>query len=266
MMNDSKLKREQYTAVIKKVLRHDADREHGGAWKIAFVDLLLAMLGFFILLWVLAIKEQEAMQEVQAGQSEIHAEHAQHGSTPNGGRLLSGDLERPVDRQQLAQVLMEISSKAGLSDNVQIVSTPYGLRMTLHDTDQQGMFERGSVIIAPRFKALLLQIGKTLSALDSRLLLIGHTDAAQYNSPGFNFTTMSNWALSSNRAMVARMHLKEGGLDDHSILQVVGMADRAPLDQKNPLAAVNRRIEVQILSADRAQAVIAMYSSMSASQ
>jgi chemotaxis protein MotB len=44
-----------------------------------------------------------------------------------------------------------------------------------------------------------------------------------------------------------------------SVLQVVGMADRAPLDTKNPRAPANRRIELMILSTRQAHNLAAMF-------
>lgn len=70
---------------------------------------------------------------------------------------------------------------------------------------------------------------------------------------------MSNWSLSSNRAMAARLHMMQGGLAADSVLQVVGMAERAPLDKQHPLGAVNRRIELLVLTSGQAQAVVAMF-------
>ena len=44
-----------------------------------------------------------------------------------------------------------------------------------------------------------------------------------------------------------------------SVLQVVGMADRGPLDAKDPLAGVNRRIELLILTSAQSRAVSSMF-------
>jgi chemotaxis protein MotB len=43
------------------------------------------------------------------------------------------------------------------------------------------------------------------------------------------------------------------------VLQVGGMADRAPVDAAHPDAAVNRRIEMLILTTKQAAAVTAMF-------
>jgi chemotaxis protein MotB len=87
--------------------------------------------------------------------------------------------------------------------------------------------------------------------------VVGHTDASQYSDKGP--AAFSNWALSSHRAMAARFHLMEGGMPEASVLQVSGMADSAPLDPAHPVAAINRRIELVVLTSAQSRAVAAMY-------
>ena len=48
-------------------------------------------------------------------------------------------------------------------------------------------------------------------------------------------------------------------MNPESVLQVVGMADRAPLDTKRVDAGVNRRIELLILTTAQAKTIAAMF-------
>jgi chemotaxis protein MotB len=72
-------------------------------------------------------------------------------------------------------------------------------------------------------------------------------------------TSYSNWSLSVNRALAARSELLIGGMRSESILQLVGMADRAPIDAAHPDASVNRRIELLILTSKQAAAIKTMF-------
>ncbi|POZ63387.1 flagellar motor protein MotB [Chromobacterium alticapitis] len=283
------------SAVIKKVSRRHSEEPHGGAWKVAFADFVLALMCLFLVLWVLAARDQENLQQLLSASGgkpmmEGASRQIDHLGNPpgsliprdpvpgqSGSRAASKSAVRNTDKRtlddepevmrrsydseadlrKLATELSDMSRQAGLESNLQTVVTPYGLRVTLHDTDKQGMFERGSAIVEPRFRDLLQRMGAMLGEIDNRILVVGHTDAAQYHSAGFG--ALSNWSLSSNRAMAARMHLLQGGLAGGAVLQVVGMADRAPLDAAHPLAALNRRIELLILTSGQAQAVVAMY-------
>lgn len=290
-------KKEGTAAVIKKVSRRQDDGGHSGAWKVAFADFVLALMCLFLVMWLLASREQETMAQLlrngggsplaEGTQSRIEHQGTPHGSLiprelvpgqqatesrPNSqvkssaqpsalddgnGAKLRQRYDSAADLQKLAKMMSDLSVEAGLAGNIQTVITPYGLRVMLHDTDKQGMFERGSAVINERFKHLLQKMGQMFAHIDNQLLLVGHTDSLQYK--GQDYAAFSNWSLSSNRAMAARMQLLLGGMASNGILQVVGMADRAPLDARHPDAALNRRIELLVLTTGQAQTVAAMF-------
>lgn len=281
-------------AIIKRVSRKHDDHGHGGAWKVAFADFCLALLCLFLVLWLLAARNTERMQEVlkNAGASSMIMESDRanssvasgsrgslierypvpaHGEVQVKGKgrqnsdtdgndaqpLRRVQLDRPADLQLLAREIKRISDEEGLAGNVHSVVTPQGLRLMLHDTDSRGMFERGSAVPSVRFKALLRRLGPVFAQIQNQLQIVGHTDAWQYSDKGPG--AFSNWALSSHRAMAARFHLLEGGMPEESVLQVSGMADQGPLDSQNPKASVNRRIELLVLTSRQAQAVVGMF-------
>nr|WP_308610072.1 OmpA family protein [Massilia frigida] len=88
------------------------------------------------------------------------------------------------------------------------------------------------------------------------MLIVGHTDSRKYAG---DQDGNSNWTLSNARAMAARSQLLAGSMNPDSVLQVVGMADRAPFEPENTGAAVNRRIELLILTHSQANTVAAMF-------
>jgi chemotaxis protein MotB len=137
------------------------------------------------------------------------------------------------------------------------VVTPYGLRVMLHDTDRQGMFMRGSALPTGRFVRLLRKMGPLFAQMENQMLIVGHTDASRF--AGSDKGGYSNWALSTDRALSARRELLDGGMRVESVLQVVGMSDRAPLEIKQPLAGVNRRIELLILTTAQSRMVSNMF-------
>ncbi len=270
-------------AVIKRVSRKHDDEGHGGAWKVAFADFCLALMCLFLVLWVLAAREKERVEEwMQSAGGDLINESSGRKMESAGGprgslidreplpkgeggsasrddtpRLTKKHVDSPAELQELAQVLAKMSEQSGLAGNLQTVITPYGLRVMLHDTDKQGMFDRGSAIVNERFRQLLHKMGPVFAGIENQLLIVGHTDALQY--AGRTSAAFSNWTLSSQRAMAARVQLLDGGMSADSILQVVGMAERAPLDTGNPKADVNRRIELLVLTSRQAQAVASMF-------
>ncbi len=279
------------STVIKRAGRKHDEEAHGGAWKVAFADFCLALLALFLVLWLMATREQQAMKEmmespgnrVNQGKGVMPESMGgprgslierfplpRSGGAAGTGTSGAGDAAAaasaqparvryttPADLNVLAKALAEISSDSGLSANLEAIVTPYGLRVMLHDTEQRGMFVRGSAMPTDRFRSLLRRMGPLFAKMENQMLIVGHTDSSQY--AGSDYAAFSNWTLSSNRAMAARANLLAGSMPVDSVLQVVGMADRAPFDAANTAAAVNRRIELLILTRGQANNVAAMF-------
>jgi len=278
-------KHHEQTIIKRGGGKHDHD-EHGGAWKVAFADFCLALLSLFLVLWLMAAREKEAIQsmtrDAAAGQLEGPGNRPEIATAPRGslierfptmhdgqgpaqgtgaGGTTAADArvsyDSPADLKSLSKKLEKMSEEAGLAANLQSEVTPYGLRVMLHDTDRQGMFMRGSALPTGRFARLLQKMGPLFAQMENQMLVVGHTDSVQYTFA--EKTGMSNWSLSSNRAMAARAQLLQGGMRSDSVLQVVGMADRAPLDAKQTDAGINRRIELMILTRAQSRSVAAMF-------
>ena len=282
-------------AVVKRVSRKHDEHGHTGAWKVAFADFCLALMCLFLVLWVLAARNSEQIDEVKRlVEGRMIDEGLGHrletvggprGSlidrfpVPSQGDTLSaqravvnGDVkdpteddfhlsrkryDTPADMRELSEVVRRLTARAGLEGNLQTEITPQGLRVMLHDTDQQGMFARGSAMPSDSFRNLLKKLGPLFAQIENRMLIIGHTDALQYADQGHS--AYSNWTLSNQRAMSARLAMLDGGMPKDSVLQVVGMADRAPIDAEHPRAPVNRRIELMILGTAQARNLAAMF-------
>jgi chemotaxis protein MotB len=274
---------EKGDTIVRRAARRAHDDDHGGNWKVAFADFCLALMCLFLLLWVLGAREEEearhqltelAQRTMYDGSSGLHPGvdtvagryvgiddsivvprdmRASTPETPAGERVA---LASEDDLHALALRISQLGAEAGLSDNLQTIVTPYGLRVLLHDTDDQGIFERGSAAPTQPFRPLLKRLGGLFEQIGNPLLAIGHTDSVPYRSIGFG--SRSNWHLSTDRAMSARRAVLEGGMPPAQVLQVVGMADRAPLSG-DPRAALNRRIEFLVLTPQRARMIEAMF-------
>ena len=281
-MSNAKDKHHEATIVKRGGGKHAHD-EHGGAWKVAFADFCLALMALFLVLWLIASREQQNLKKiVRDATASGMLEGAGHkpaiasdpsGSlierfpTPNTGTSGNNDpgtpsqprvaYESPEELAALSKALGEMSREAGLAANLNTVITPYGLRVMLHDTDRQGMFMRGSALPTGRFVKLLRKMGPLFAQMENQLLIVGHTDSSRFAGPDSG--GYSNWALSTDRALSARAELLGGGMRGETVLQVVGMAERAPIDAKEPLAGVNRRIELLILTTKQSRAVAGMF-------
>jgi len=278
--------------IVKRGGGKHAHDDHGGAWKVAFADFCLALMCLFLVLWLMASRNTESLEQILTEADGNKTDQGKGvmpqqiggprgslierfpmprtGNSDVDGNATSGFnkvpqqtaeqrtlYETPEDLTLLAKTLAKMSSDQGLASNLESVITPYGLRVMLHDTDNQGMFVRGSAVPTGKFSKLLHQMGPLFAKMENQMLIVGHTDSLQYADT--SHSAFSNWNLSSNRAMSARAQLLDGSMPKDSVLQVVGMADRAPLDPKRADAGVNRRIEILILTKGQAQAIADMF-------
>ena len=288
--------------IVKRGGGKHKHEDHGGAWKVAFADFCLALMCLFLVLWLMAARNTESLEQIltesdgaktdqgkgvmpeqvggprgslidrfpmpHTGSTEEPGDRKARGEAntrTTGENGESGEAtpapkvkyDSPDDLQALSRALTKMSSDFGLTSNLEAIITPYGLRVMLHDTDRQGMFVRGSAVPTDKFRGLLRKMGPLFKQMENQMLIVGHTDSMQYSDT--SYAAFSNWTLSANRAMSARSQLLAGSMNAESVLQVVGMADRAPLDIKRADAGVNRRIELLILTTSQAKTIAAMF-------
>ncbi len=117
------------------------------------------------------------------------------------------------------------------------------------------MFQRGGSMLTHYFEDLLLALAPIFTTVENSLMISGHADATAFNQRSTN----SNWTLSGDRAQRAREVLEFGGMPKQRVSQVTAMADNMLLDEQNPTSAVNRRIEILVLTAQSEDMLNALF-------
>jgi chemotaxis protein MotB len=108
------------------------------------------------------------------------------------------------------------------------------------------MFHLGGSNLTDYFEDLLLALAPVFTTVENAIMISGHADSTAFNQRSRN----NNWNLSGQRAQRAREVLEFGGMPIDRVSQVTAMADKMLLDEENPNSAVNRRIEVLVLTAE----------------
>ena len=264
---------------IKKKGGHAA--AHGGAWKIAYADLVTAMMAFFLLMWLLASANANTKAGIagvfkdpnffntDAGKA-ILDNHGK-GILPGGrGMKEAADGEggesasaQPAgfDSAEAEHKAMEGTAKAieaafandkllqAFKDQISMDFTDEGLRIQVQDKAASVLFDSGSANVKPYTMTILKEIAAELGKLPNHISIGGHTDSAQYASKAF-----TNWELSGERACAARRILESSGLRPGQVRKVTGYADTLPLEGKEPQDGQNRRISIVVLSSATAEA------------
>ncbi len=229
---------------------------HGGAWKVAYADFVTAMMAFFLVMWIVGMDES-AKDAVQSYFNDpagyMKQSTSGNGALPSGTSLFNTEasfaelarIRRSREREQFELIRDHLSTRleedetlSGISDQVTISITDEGLRIQLEESGSGDTFFRsGSSALTRAASDLLGTIGPEIAAVDNRVILEGHTDAAPSNRAGY-----SNWELSADRANAARRALESSGLDPNRVLEVRGYADRQLANPQNPRDPSNRRI------------------------
>lgn len=149
-------------------------------------------------------------------------------------------------RSALDKILKSETAISRTAPHVEVVETAEGLLVSLTDDANFAMFAVGSVEPKPQLVRIIGQIGRILSKQPGEIELRGHTDGRSYKS-----ATYDNWRLSSDRANMAYYMLVRGGLPEKRVVKIAGYADRRLKTAKDPLAAVNRRIEILLRRGER---------------
>jgi chemotaxis protein MotB len=255
-----------HPAIIKRGSKH-REEHHGGAWKVAFADFTLALMALFMVLWVMSASTQEERLKIaaQVSGSPVLTGGAgffeQNSKTPQPASYAPRAAEGRSDKekgdgeaayadstaqQEALAAMIEARAKAlGLQENIETIVTQDGLRLVVHDTNDNGMFVRSSDVLEPNVALLFRSLAPVLAQVSNKLVIAGHTDSVQYTESS---VFKNNWNLSSRRALRVRQTLADGGLDDGHVLEVAAMSDKIPAADTNATGQRDRRVELTILT------------------
>jgi chemotaxis protein MotB len=162
-----------------------------------------------------------------------------------------GEMER---REQVRLHDLQVKLMAAIEANpvlrqfkqqIRIDSTLTGLRIEIVDSQKRPMFATAKDVVEPYMRDILREIGHTLNDVPNRIIVQGHTDAAQYAGGEKGY---SNWELSADRANASRRELISGGMDEAKVMRVLGLASTQNLNKANPMDPENRRISIIVLN------------------
>ena len=261
----------------KKVV---AAGHHGGSWKVAFADFATAMMAFFLVLWLTATASPEQKLAVEGyfkdpvgfteggspnpvdleGSASVVNEASEDVADSNiqiEDQVVE-EMAQTLEQQKMEQLFQDLKERIEESKTLQdfkdqllIDITSEGLRIQIVDRSQRPMFDSGRAELKYYSQDILFELAKTLSTVNNKLSITGHTDSTPFNGrPGY-----TNWELSADRANTARRALVAGGVDQGQSGRVVGLSDSVLFDKTDPQAPVNRRISIIVLNKKAADGI-----------
>jgi len=263
------------TIIVKRV-KKAKHSFHGGSWKVAFADFAVAMMAFFLVLWLseTATKEQKmyisgyfedpggavigpggadaAVIQMVAPKATMQPAIPNTDTPPVDEPPEIENIEELAARKELQRLedlrdqivnMIGNTSLALNSEQIQVDIVAEGIRVQIFDKENRPMFSAGSAKLEDFAVKILNELSKLIIQVPNKVSLTGHTDGIPYEGRD-NYT---NWELSADRANAARRQLVKAGLPLTQIAKVEGLADSVLLDKENPANPTNRRIDIIIL-------------------
>lgn len=237
----------------------------GGSWKVAYADFVMAMMAFFLVMWITAqdqkIKDAIAhsfnapFQMMQKAPPNLVPREAM-GIVPS--RTLqqdpfstSGKYESPsaveveLLRQLNENLLKALNSNPAMEDgnSVKLELTGYGLNITVFDRARKAVFERDSANLTDYGQWLFSTLAWEIARYKNFSLELGGHTLADYRPPD---PRVDEWDLSTDRANAARHVLVTHGVNADQVSMVSGYAATEPLPDTSPSSEANNRVTIQL--------------------
>ncbi len=232
-----------------------------GVWKLAYADLVTAMMAFFMVMWLLTQADLKLRSQIATyfrspgvlpGGSAINEELNQ--ARPRTPKIVSsdsvvvaGDGEEQVLTGRAKEIEREVQRAAAeqpdlaaIADQVRVDVGTDGLTIEVVDEARTLLFDVSSADLKPQVVALLQRIAPVLASLPNDIQIGGHTDGRPFPAG----STTTNWELAFRRADNARRILEAAGLRTGQIARVLSFADSQPLVPSDPMADANRRLSI----------------------
>lgn len=180
--------------------------------------------------------------------------------------LIAKEAAKKAEKKRLVKLKNRMTAEIKTNPTLQkfkeqlkVDLTSEGLRIQIVDEKNRALFKSGKDTLRPYGKVILREIGAMLNDVPNKISLSGHTDAAGYSSGDRGY---SNWELSSDRANASRRELVKGGMNEDTLLKVVGLSSSSLLDKENPFNPINRRISLILLNKEAEEKALRDYESV----
>ncbi len=248
--------------IIIKRKRAAEHAHHGGAWKVAYADMVTALMALFIVLWILAQSDEFRVNIAHYFQDPVGFQEGGMptpipGGTRAGKPSVLDDVSPPVARdaaqvdtlfreraQEIREALERVPSIEKYREQIELSLTVEGLRINLLESNETPLFKLGSTELNGDAVSVLQTIATEVRYFPNSIVIEGHTDSKPFGAG----SKMTNWELSTGRAHTARRVFEGTGIPSERLLEVRGFADRQLYNSLDPEDSRNRRISIMLLS------------------
>jgi chemotaxis protein MotB len=229
---------------------------HGGAWKLAYADLVTAMMAFFLVMWIIGLdvntKQGIAAYFNNPGNFRQNTASSRNVLKMDGRPPPSPEQEaendittKYIDLQwaRTLQLLLEERRRTDpafkdYSSNFHIVINDLGLQIDLIEDARGVFFPAGSRQLSDRGKLMMRSLVDVLSSVRRPLRITGHIDRSTSQS-----LKLDKMQLGLDRAQAVYGALVDSGYSSRLCRQVTSRSDFVPRND-NPDHVSNTRVAI----------------------
>lgn len=226
----------------------DEEADKNSLWLITFTDIMALMLTFFVLLYTMAIPEEEKWSEMTfALKSEFNDFKAPakwdegDQNTINIDRV---DFSKALDLDYLQILMAQSLQKRDIARNIVLLRERDRLIVSM---PSDLLFETGQANVTGQGKRVLYTLGESLSRMRNIIEVVGHADPRPVpEGAAFN----SNWHLSLARAAHVAGVLDNTGYQKPILVRGMSSARYRELSEDLPedeRLSLSRRVDIVIL-------------------
>ncbi len=201
-------------------------KDYINRWVVSYADLVTMLLALFMVLFAVS-------QNVTKYQAKMIAEH----------NIKIPENIAMEDVQQQDSLEKMFDEKLLQNQDVKILKNPRGLVIRLNNSV---LFDEGSAIIKKDAYKTVDEIIQTLSGIDNKIMVEGHTDS----TPIHNAQFPSNWELSTARATNIIAYMLKSNKIQPNRISAVGYGEYMPIADNTSTGGrlLNRRVDIIILN------------------
>jgi len=243
--------------IIKKV-KKVVGGHHGGAWKVAYADLMTAMMAFFLVMWLVTVMLSSQQRAEVADyfkykpifkimrHSLVDARAQRGGQLENAGSFHIDKKEKDlvmITMRELRDKLkaMVETNLADLKNQLEVQISDKGVTFELRDAPRSPMFVLGGKELTDQSKRVLRAVSDVVKGYGNKISVEGFTDTLEF-APQI----ASNWELSVAWASAARQEIEAHGIEKERFLFIAGYGSTKLLLKELPQDHRNRRIVITI--------------------
>lgn len=233
---------------------------HGGAWKIAYADLVTAMMAFFLVMWIIGMDVQTKQGIAEYFQN-MSARAINEPASPNVIKMRGSPPVRPrnkppvprdanMDEQNAKIVSSQIESMMAATPQMErlrgAVDTKVSeteMRIEFHDGGGESVFAGDGSQMRPEGKRLIEGVAAILKTMRTKVEIEGHW-STRGPTGGEGGHAQGIWEVSTARAVAVRGVLANAGISEERVLVVKGLGDTQLKMRDDPQNPANRRVVI----------------------